>query len=96
MTAPQNTPTDSSSSSSSPARPRVGQVVAYSHPDPFHPQGKPLTGYGVVLVVPSDQDAAVTLAPLSELHLLVSPDALQATKASDVPTSIAQPEPADG
>lgn len=89
MTAPSQ---QESSSASSTPRPRVGQVVSYRHPDPFHPEGKDLTGYGVVLAVPSDDGAAVTVAPLSEFHLQVLPENVGPVKAADVPSTIAQPE----
>jgi len=91
VTAPQSN--DSSSSSSSP-RPRVGQVVTYRQPDPFHPEGKELTGHGVVLFVPTDEGAAVTVAPLAEHHLQVAPDRLAPVKAGEVPSTIAQPDTA--
>lgn len=52
------------------ARPGVGDVVTYSHPDPI--TGGLLTGAGVVFEV--SESGGITVAPLSENLLLVDPD----------------------
>jgi hypothetical protein len=52
------------------ARPAVGDVVTYQHPDPI--TGGLLTGAGVVFEV--TEAGGITIAPLSENLLLVDPD----------------------
>lgn len=69
---------------------RVGQVVTFRHPDPT--TGDSLEGHGLVVRVPSDPEAAVTIAPLSLLHLWVHPDNVAASKAEAVPV-LNEPEP---
>lgn len=71
-----------------PRKLRPGQLVTFSHPDPV--TGGTLTGHAVVLVVGGDNEA-VTLAPVSLLHLQVHPDSVVPVKPDDVPSTIAQP-----
>jgi hypothetical protein len=92
--APDQAATDKAAAEKAAAvRPRVGALVAFSHPDPLHPEGKPITGEAVVLYV-SDDASAVALAPLSDLHVWTSAENIGApVKAADVQVNVPIPEP---
>jgi hypothetical protein len=93
VSSPQgNDQSQTSAASSSTAKPRVGSLVAFSHPDPLHPEGKPITGEAVVLYV-TDDGTAAAIAPLSDLHLWTATENLVApVKPADVQVNVPIPD----
>lgn len=89
-TPPEQKPAEQPSSST--PKVRTGQLVSFSHPDPLHPEGKPIEGEGVVLYV-TDDGSAAAIAPLSDLHIWTSTENLGGpVKVSELEPNVPIPD----